>query len=518
MGKKYTQFTEDTAPTDDDILLGVDVTTGQSKRHTRANLLTGNPIVDPTITGSVDGEIFKGKYTGWIDSNRTVSVHTNDGQRQHVLKVAGVDVTSQIYAGMKGKITRNTSPSTQCTDLEKTTLQQYWNKSTPAGISFIDDYTLEAFIKPESLDASMMIVSRHDGSTGFWLQLGSDGRIVIRGQSGSGAREGISRICVPLNRWSHVAASWDLSAGSAVIHIDGVSVPVSISGTAITSLTQAGNLMVGYSGAGAYFDGKISEVRIWNSVRTSTQIRDNMNQALTGSESNLVGYWKFNGNGNDSTSNANHLTATGTGTTPTATNADNPFYSVEYFWITKVTYDGSDSYITVFTGTRHQIPNQTLLNFYYSPHANPAGFPAKNHFRLASYVNYDYTGINFGATNQWTASDFTIDVPVGPFKVGYKGNFNLASSVSGTRDGNFALAPPFELTNNVRNNNPLIAWVYHPSSADGVRYLHNYDPRELTTMTRFYMYANVNSASGAETWQIRGAQGLTELYAEINYP
>ncbi len=58
-----------------------------------------------------------------------------------------------------------------------------------------------------------------------------------------------------------------------------------------------------------YFAGKIEEVRIWNVVRTQTQIRDNMNKRLTGSESNLKGYWRFDeGSGDtayDATSNNN---------------------------------------------------------------------------------------------------------------------------------------------------------------------------------------------------------------------
>ena len=54
--------------------------------------------------------------------------------------------------------------------------------------------------------------------------------------------------------------------------------------------------------AKAVFD----EVRIWNDVRTETEIQTNMNKTLTGNENGLVGYWNFDdGTAKDLTSNGN---------------------------------------------------------------------------------------------------------------------------------------------------------------------------------------------------------------------
>lgn len=57
-------------------------------------------------------------------------------------------------------------------------------------------------------------------------------------------------------------------------------------------------------------DGKICEVRLWDDVRTSTELKDNMNKELVGNEANLKAYWKLNGGLEDSTSNGNHLSLT----------------------------------------------------------------------------------------------------------------------------------------------------------------------------------------------------------------
>ena len=43
-----------------------------------------------------------------------------------------------------------------------------------------------------------------------------------------------------------------------------------------------------------YLYGQIDELRIWNDVRTTSEISANMTSELNGNESNLVGYYKFN--------------------------------------------------------------------------------------------------------------------------------------------------------------------------------------------------------------------------------
>ncbi|NOR88555.1 MAG: T9SS type A sorting domain-containing protein [Bacteroidales bacterium] len=76
------------------------------------------------------------------------------------------------------------------------------------------------------------------------------------------------------------------------------------------AVTDATTLVIGSSGGTNPFAGKIDEVRIWSDVRTETEIRANMYQELTGSESNLVSYYKLNEtsgtNANDSQSSSNY--------------------------------------------------------------------------------------------------------------------------------------------------------------------------------------------------------------------
>ena len=63
-----------------------------------------------------------------------------------------------------------------------------------------------------------------------------------------------------------------------------------------------------------YFEGTIDEMRIWNSALAQPQIQDEMCRKLTGNESNLMGYWRFDDdtgtNASDLTSNTNDMTLT----------------------------------------------------------------------------------------------------------------------------------------------------------------------------------------------------------------
>lgn len=56
----------------------------------------------------------------------------------------------------------------------------------------------------------------------------------------------------------------------------------------ITALGKWGNMNI------RYFKGSIDDVRIWNYVRTQSEIQNNFNNELTGTESGLIAYYNFN--------------------------------------------------------------------------------------------------------------------------------------------------------------------------------------------------------------------------------
>lgn len=385
---------------------------------------------------------------GWntLDSILSVATGYNKGNREYEID-STEDLTSTLSPGMRLKLSRGTTPPTQCLDLESGS-SQYASKSSPSGITFTDDFTCEAWIKLESY-AQMFIVNRLTASQGWTFYVMSDGRLSIIGRN-STDEQATSYQSVPLNKWVHVAASLDLSGNSRALYIDGVSVPYEAVGSLSALVQPSTDLRVGaYSGgATSLFDGKIADVRVWSAVRTATQIRDNMNQQLVGNETNLVAYFKLDGDLNDSTSNANNLTGSGGAA---ATNSDNPMKSTEYGIVTKVASDK----ITVFTGTDYNIPNATLSSPSYSQHKIPFGFPAgKGKWRIESLLKIASATTSNANWGSFLSNGWALFVPIGSWKLGFSALLNSSSTTrvfwsisptalsgaSGTEDSNWTTA------------------------------------------------------------------------------
>jgi len=130
--------------------------------------------------------------------------------------------------------------------------------------------------------------------------------------------------------WFHVAAVWDFSTQTARVYINGQPQDIRQIGINVGSIApvplaeptvnpyadNAESFTIGIRSDDMFpFKGKISDVRFWNTVRTSDQINADKNKQLTGSEPGLMGYWKLNESSGtiavDSTSNHNNGTIMG---------------------------------------------------------------------------------------------------------------------------------------------------------------------------------------------------------------
>jgi len=399
-----------------------------AKTHTKNSLVEMNLTAeDLTELRDAFDDFSETAGDGWLPLVTTLSTATgyNKGNKEFELD-STTDLTSLVSPGMRMKVTRGTTPPTQCLDLEAGS-SQYAAKSSATGISFTDDWTVEAWIKLESYGDSAIISRRNASTEGFEFGLTSDGRLLNQGMRiAANNRTTTTYQSIPLGRWVHVAATMNNSANTHTMYIDGTSVPFSTAtnGT-ITAIVQGTQpLTIGNRPAGAvYFDGKIADVRIWSVVRTATEIRDNMNQQLTGSETNLVAYYKLNGDLNDSTANANNLTGSG-GAAPT--NVDNPMQTIEYGIITKIT----STKLTVFTGTDHNIPNMTLSTPKFSTQKTPFGFPtAKNKWEIVVPL-----AVNLNTASQSFATlTYTIFVPIGAWYLRSQIGLQIAHAAGGTR-------------------------------------------------------------------------------------
>lgn len=113
-------------------------------------------------------------------------------------------------------------------------------------------------------------------------------------------------------QWYRFAAAWDASASQVTFYQDGVSL-----GTATGALTAAYNgtalFAIGakFDAAGAaesFLDGKVDDVRVWNDIRSASELSAYLLLELAGTEANLQAYWQVDNSTDDATANANNLT------------------------------------------------------------------------------------------------------------------------------------------------------------------------------------------------------------------
>jgi hypothetical protein len=91
--------------------------------------------------------------------------------------------------------------------------------------------------------------------------------------------------------WTHVAASWNQGTGQMVLYINGAQEATATASTA--TRTAPANIRFGaMQTLVSYFNGTLDEVRIWNTVRTQSQIQANMNCDIP-QQSGLVGYYRL---------------------------------------------------------------------------------------------------------------------------------------------------------------------------------------------------------------------------------
>ncbi len=120
------------------------------------------------------------------------------------------------------------------------------------------------------------------------------------------------------NEWHHAAFVFD--SGDASLYVDGTLENTNSYGSTIgTHVTRYGFIGVGseatsYDGSQGptqWFDGDISEFRIWSVARTESQIQDNMDSSVLGDSTGLEVYYKCDeGSGNTLNDAANSNDAT----------------------------------------------------------------------------------------------------------------------------------------------------------------------------------------------------------------
>lgn len=241
----------------------------------------------------------RGQKTGYIDS---LYATTSAGTliQEIVLKSVDLELSSTQYL---------TIPDASQTGLDLTT-----------------GFTFEIWFKPEQLPSvanqSMVLMAKHP--TGYLFSLTnsnlltmfySDGALSTQSTSSSAAL-----VAGDVGNWTYFAVTVNASTKEIIIYKGSLlNPPITIALTSnSSSATSIVDNAIPYTiGANnnpaAYIDGKVADPRVWNTVRTASQLISNYKSRLNGNESGLVSNWRFIDDLTDTTS-GNTLAFAGTGT------------------------------------------------------------------------------------------------------------------------------------------------------------------------------------------------------------
>jgi hypothetical protein len=229
-----------------------------------------------TVTGnaspiSVPNLVLRANYTVTVTASNAYGSSPSTSSASATMALPGSDTDTAL----------SLNGSTQYADVSDTT-------GSPFDIT--GTLTLEAWVNPaSSCSGNGAVISKTSYmlycQSGVWKVM-----FLANGVSGSGITTNIE---VRPNEWQHIAVTKSSGSGSALFYYNGVL--ASTIATGVTTMTPNNAAFeIGRYGAGYYFQGKIDEVRVYNSQRSVSEIAADMNSYATVADANLVAYYDLN--------------------------------------------------------------------------------------------------------------------------------------------------------------------------------------------------------------------------------
>jgi len=181
-------------------------------------------------------------------------------------------------------------------------IDDYVETST-AVIPSSGNFTVEFWAEcPAAPGSYREIISQ--GSPGNAFYIGTDPSNHIRVGDGWGTVS--PAVSFPVGGWHHFALV--RSSANTFLYIDGVL--AAARGSAMVNPAASFGLRFGrqYGGNGEYWPGGIGDVRVWNRDLAAGELQ----QSLTGSEANLVAWWRFNEGAGTTCTSVGSATVVGT--------------------------------------------------------------------------------------------------------------------------------------------------------------------------------------------------------------
>lgn len=163
-------------------------------------------------------------------------------------------------------------------------VNDYIEIASHSRLNLTNNFTLEAWVKTKKLNGIQRIFSKA-GAYGFGL-IGEQIRFTTYGRQDYDT----NKAKLAVDTWYHLAVVLDRN-NTAHFYVDGELIQ-SINGTQ-SALVSSNACEIGRYNS-ELWQGNLSEIRLWNTTRSPSEIQSTLHKRLSGGENNLVGYWALN--------------------------------------------------------------------------------------------------------------------------------------------------------------------------------------------------------------------------------
>jgi hypothetical protein len=153
-----------------------------------------------------------------------------------------------------------------------------------------NNLTVEAWVNTNSTAPLQTIVGNYEGPMQFLLRLEPD--LTARMWISNGVFNFVNSTTVLTpGTWYHIAATWD--GAEIKMYVNGVLESTSVCTGTFPDISNDVEIGGGLSNDTEYFNGDLTGIRIWNTVRSETEIADNMDECISGNENGLFAMYNM---------------------------------------------------------------------------------------------------------------------------------------------------------------------------------------------------------------------------------
>ena len=286
-----------------------------SQDGTGTNTLNAFTSTDFYIGRTPSGEYFNGSisnvqiFNTVLPATGSNSIETLYNYGSPIRTLANIPQSSNLKAWYKldasevynststeWSVDNNQNPSSYPSSLSFNGTNDYIDCGNDSSLSISGDLTISAWIFVTTGSNFQVIVAKRGTSTNYQFFTDNSAIPKLRFYDGAGTVSSIGTLS--LNTWHHAVVTVNSGVTNGLtFYIDGVA---SGTGTA-TIVSNSNNLTIGSLASGnLFFNGKISNVSIWNTNLSSSQVTEIYNNGTPSNlsshsaTSNLVSWWKLN--------------------------------------------------------------------------------------------------------------------------------------------------------------------------------------------------------------------------------